>query len=280
MKNQIFTEITPNRRQAASAFKATKLLLSQLVDNKKQIGSLFAGNWRSASRGTKLGIFWNYVLPLVPLGIYCLLAQIRVLPEFNGTNPVAFIALGVTLWFFLAGIIQVAIGTVDQKRKESAQTSFPLVCSIASGYAQLTFETVVRLTLTAIIFVLTDVEPYLEALLSTFILISAIPLFFSLGLLLSICNLIYKDVGRVITIVLQYGLFISGVIFPVTNIAILSELNAYNPFAIFIDATRLAVLVGEFQASPALLSFALLGVILLFVGCKVFYVMEERVVDN
>ena len=146
---------------------------------------------------------------------------------------------------FPIAIIQITITTVDQKRKQSAQTSFPLICAIASSFGQVLFEATVRLVLVAILVLIAEVKLTLTALLAPIFLLSAVPLFFGLGLLLSVFNLIYKDVSRVVTILLRYGIFVSGVIFPVATIPVLAHFNYYNPFALVIDSIRSAVLISE-----------------------------------
>ena len=66
---------------------------------------------------------------------------------------------------------------------------------------------------------------------------------------------------------------------PKRRIAVLHEINRFNPFAVFIDASRALVFSGEFVVSSGLVTFAVLSLVLLPIASKVFYVMEERIRD-
>lgn len=271
--------ISPNTRHQEGVVGAMRQLLLALVRNRSQISSLFMAQWRSISRGAGLGWLWNYLLPIIPLSVYVLLAKVKVLPSFQGLDPAAAITLNVTLWFLLTGFVQVPISTVSTKRGESLKTSFPLICSTAAAYAQLVFDTMIRLICTMIVCLLGAASVGIEALAVPILLLPALFLFGSVGLLLSVLNAIYVDVSRVVGIVLQYGVFLSGVIFPVDGIAVLHEINRFNPFAVFIDASRSLVFSGELVVSNELVGFTALSLVLLPIASKVFYVMEERIRD-
>ena len=101
--------------------------------------------------------------------------------------------------------------------------------------------------------------------------------FVGVGLLLSILNVVTKDVSRLVNIALQYGIFISGVIFPVENINFLATLNAFNPFAQFIELSRSMAFLGEFGDLKTYAWMSVAGVIQFIIGLRIFYIMEYRI---
>ncbi len=271
-------EYTPNSRMRKGSVRAMVILTLQVWNHRSQTVALFTSQWRGLVAGTGLGVIWNYLLPLVPLSVYALLAQVRVFPAFEGVEPLAAITFGVTLWFLFAGMVQVPLNTVATKRSESLKTSFPLICSIASSYAQLLFDSAIRALCVAAVLLALGTQIHIEALLLPLVLLPAFLLFSAFGLLLSVLNTIYRDVGRVTGIALQYGLFLSGVIFPLDRLPTLEQLNAWNPFALFIDVARDLFFLGELDlirlAVPALAS-----IVLVPLSTRLFYVMEERIKD-
>ena len=101
-------------------------------------------------------------------------------------------------------------------------------------------------------------------------------MFFGAGLILSVLNAIYKDFARVTDIILRYGLFLSGVIFPIGTSDLAVLLSKLNPFAVFVNASREIVFDGYILNWTALLIWSGLGLFVFLIGCRLFYVMEYK----
>lgn len=247
--------------------------------HRSQISAIFLNQWQSLSTGTGLGAFWNYVVPIVPIGTYVLLSTFKILPQFGDLDPIVAISYGVTVWFLLTGAMQVPISTVASKRTEALKTSFPLVCSITASFGQLVFDTLVRFAfcLVAVVFLQVPLSP--NSALVPLLLLPGLLLASSLGLLLSILNAIYADVSRLVAIAVQYGMFLSGVIFPIKNIPLLESINTFNPFYYFIKSTRELALTGKLDTTPSLWGWTLVALLVSPFLIRTFYVMEERIRD-
>ena len=122
-------------------------LINEIWSHRSHIRIIFKGRFRAAYSGTGLGIFWNYALPVVPLTVYWFLSVLRVFPNFEGVDGATFITFGVTLWFLFAGCIQIPMQVIQSRNKESMKANFPLSASIVSEFAQLLFDTLVRVIL-------------------------------------------------------------------------------------------------------------------------------------
>ena len=174
----------------------------------------------------------------MPLTVYWFLSKIRVLPNFEGVDPGTYITFGVTLWFLFSGCVQTPIQVFSNATQTSMQTSFPLSASLVSGYANLLFETCIRFSAVVIIILASSQNLNMHAFFLPILLLPGLLFFISIGIFLAVANIIYRDVSRIVSVSLQYGIFISGVIFPFTGIEILELINQINPFAVFIDAGR------------------------------------------
>lgn len=269
--------IRPDSRVREGAVVAFRHLMREIWNFRSHIRIVFKEQLRAAYSGTGLGIFWNYALPLVPLTVYWFLSWIRVFPNFEGVDGATFLTFGVTLWFLFAGCVQTPIQVVQSRNKEAMKTAFPLSASIVSGFAKLLFDTLVRLALVTIVVATSQSWPTWQALLLPFVLLPACLLFVGAGLLLGILNVIYNDVSRVVNIMLMYGIFVSGVIFPLSDIGLLSKLNVFNPFAVFIDVSRSIVFQGTFDNVHSYLTMSVVALLLFLVSVRLFYIMEYRV---
>ena len=159
------------------------------------------------------------------------------------------------------------------------RTSFPLIASIMSGFAELTFETFVRILLVLGIMIFMGSWPTWTAPGLLLVFLAAFFLFFGAGLIFGILNVIYRDVGRVVNIVLRYGIFLSGVIFPLGTSAKVEFFNSINPFAVFVESARQIVFKGGLE--PGLMQslgiWTVIGIFVFFLGVRLFHVMEYRI---
>ena len=267
----------PESRFNASPFRAIGDLGKELYQFRSHITTLFANDFKSSYRGTVLGVFWNIVLPLVPITVYFFLVIVRVFPSYEGLPPALFIGFNVTLWFLFTGLITRPITVVQSKAASAMKTSLPLSAAIASSFAQLTFDTLVRVVLIIALVLAYRVTPDLHVGWLLLSLGASMVFCMSLGLLLAIVNIVYTDTQRLVTIILQYGLFLSGVIFPVTAMGPLEVLQVANPLCVFLNAARDGLFLGDYPFPGALLAWSGVSLVLLLVGVRYFYVMEHRI---
>ena len=276
---QTLKVIRADDRVSDGVFVACKHLLAEIKKFKGQIWTVYKQNFKNSYYGSGLGVTWNFILPLIPVTVYLFLTKIKVFPSFEGVDSSTYLTFGVTIWFVFAGFIQIPISIVQSRNKDAMRTSLPLSTSIVSSFAGLAFDTLIRMILVLCIMVLMKSWPTWWAPSLFFIFIPGFFLFFGAGLILSIWNVIYRDVSRIVMILLQYGIFVSGVIFPLgsSDLAVLA--NKINPFAVFINATREIVFQGTVEDWTSLLIWSGFGILLFIYGCRLFYVMEFRIRD-
>lgn len=268
--------IKPNNRINDGAIVGLLAILKEIYTCRGHIKIVFKEQFVASYRNTGLGLIWNILLPLVPLSVYWFLSKLRVFPNFEGVDSATFITFGVTLWFLFVGCIQTPIRVIHSKNNQSMKTSFPLSASIVSDFAQLLFDTLVRFTFVIFIVILGKSWPEWSALFLPIILFPAFALFIGVGLMIGIINVIYLDFSRVINIVLQYGIFISGVLFPIQHFGFLTIFNAINPFAIFISFSRNIFFEAGGINWTNYTFISLLAFLIFIASMKLFYSMEYR----
>lgn len=274
-----FRKISADDRMSDSVFVACAHLFSEVLKFKGQIWTVYKQNFRNSYYGSGFGIIWNFILPLIPVTVYLFLTKIKVFPAFEGVSGSTFLTFGVTIWFVFAGFVKLPISVVQSRNKEAMRTSLPLSTAIVSSFAELAFETLIRIIFVFGVMVLTQSWPTWSAPGIFLVFIPGFFLFFGAGLILSIWNVIYRDVSRIVMILLQYGIFVSGVIFPLGDSDIAVLVNKVNPFAVFINACREIVFEGTIVYWTPFLLWSLFGFLLFVFGCRLFYVMEYRIRD-
>lgn len=275
-RTKTVTVFKPHSRMDSGLFESARLLLVEISSCMPQIATTFRADFRRSYTGTRLDLAWKIFAPLIPVIVYTVLARSRVLPGFENVSSSAAIAAGVTLWFLFAGCVSQPVRTVETRTGMVTKTALPLSAVVLAGFAELSFETLVRVIFTIGVFVVTGTIPAMMSPAALVVLLAGTAFFFGIGLCLSMVNFVFPDTGRITSLILQYGIFVSGVFFPLSMLPG-SELLAYNPFTVFIDGVRQLLFVGEPAHPIRLLVYSCLGILTLLFGTRLFYIMELRV---
>ena len=267
----------PEARYSADAVEAVRALFSEVITYRAHIASMFGGDFRNSYRGTVFGIFWNFILPLVPLSVYILLVNLRVFPSYEGLTPAIYIGFNVTIWSLMTGLVTRPIQVIQSRNKEAMKTSLPISVSVVASFSQLCFDTLVRLGLVTLMVVFYSQWPQLNVFGFMTALLVGMVFSLSAGLVLAIFNVIVPDVSRVVTIILQYGIFMSGVIFPMSSMGPLAVLDQINPFAVVIKASRDYLFFGSHTDFVYLGVWGCVSFVMFLVSMRFFYVMERRI---
>lgn len=267
----------PDDRIDKSALWAVAAIIKEIWTYRSHIAVVFRGDFRSSYRGTVLGVLWNFILPLVPISVYIMLVNLRVFPKYEGLDPAVYISFNVTLWMLFTGVVTRPIQTVKQRTQDAMKTAIPLTAAISASFGQLCFDTLVRLALVVTLVAIFGPIPAPDLPYLALAVLTGLIFCVALGLILSIFNMIYPDVDRITTIILQYGIFLSGVIFPLSTMGPLSVLENYNPFNVFIKSARDLLFFGVHADMLALYVWSGAAAVLATVAARFFYVMEHRI---
>lgn len=277
MGRERLTIIRPDSRLGDSAVTSLRHLVHELIAFRSHIATIYRRDIQQTYHGSASAVFWLIALPLIPVAVFVALAALSVVPSMDGIPPTAYVSFSVPLWFLFVGCVQQPISVVQSRNQEAMKTALPLSVSIAASFARLFIETAIRLALCVLIVLITLTPPSLFAPAALVVIGIAALSFFGLGLLLSILNIIYPDVQRVTGVMLQYGIFLSGVIFPLTAFGPFAILDVINPFAVFIGAARDIFFHGVPAHPLALAIMSVLGLWIFILGCRQFYLMEYRI---
>ncbi|WP_428406963.1 ABC transporter permease [Hyphococcus sp.] len=265
-----------NSRRRAGFGEALRQTAHDLASNRWYVVQTFRRDFASQTSFTRGGAFWNYVLPLVPVGAYVLLMAMRLFPSFGAVNGVVYITMGVTLWFLFAGLVRAPITLLEKQFTALAKSNTPIIPAIVASIAQLAFETLLRLGLVIVVFAVFQGVPSWRVIFAVPMIAVACLLFFSIGLVLGLFNLAYRDLSKIVGIFLTYGLFFSGVIFPMGSGAIITRILAFNPFYVFIENIRRCSVGEPVIYLWSIAAFAVAAVVIFLIAIRFAYRAELR----
>lgn len=255
---------------------ALRTLAREVGRHRWHISQLFLRDFAGAYQLTRFGVVWNYILPIVPISVWVLLSAFRMFPSFEGVSSVVHVTMGVTLWFLYAGFMMTPITTVEGKIREGAKSEMPLIGFVIAGFAQLVFDTLVRTLATAAVFAYFQGAPSVGVIAAPVIVAAGFLFFAGVGMTLAIFNLAYRDIVKIVGVILSYGMLLSGVVFPIDQVPVLSDYVAFNPFYVFVDSVRTVATTGEIRHPAELAGFSLAGVLVFIFACRFFHASEQR----
>ncbi|WP_091916914.1 ABC transporter permease [Mesorhizobium sp. YR577] len=267
----------PDSRFADKTASAVVHLLSEVWRHRAHVAMTFKRDFKAAYRGTTLGVFWNFALPLLPVSVYVFLSVSGVVPAVDGLPRAVYVTFNVTLWLLFAGLIEQPITVVKSRNSDAMKTSLPISVAIASSFASLAFETFLRALLVVAVILLFLTPMSALAPLALFVIALGAIFSLSVGLLCAILNIVVPDTQSVVIVVMRYGIFLSGVIFPLSAIGPLRWLERVNPLAILIHAARDLTFVGTLTHPLPLVALCGLTLLLALFAARVFYLMEYRI---
>ncbi len=240
--------------------------------------------WRdilSLYANTGLGVLWTVLQPLstavVITVVLGLLARIPV-----GDVPYALIVLsGLVPWTYFSSAVSSGCLSMLANANLMTKVYFPRliipIVPILAGLVDLAVLVIVLLAASLIYGVL----PRLEWLLIPVPLILAVALALGSSLWLSALNVEYRDVGRVLPILLQAWLYASPIIYPVSLVPENFQfVYSFNPIVGIVITMQWALLgTGAFPVVPLIITTGV-SLVLIVSGAFVFRRMEDTMADT
>ena len=267
-----------NYRCNASIFTALKELFNQAITYRWQIWLAIKKKIHATYQQDVFGLFWSIVMPIIPMTVYMVLAQIKVFKIVDDMPFIYYIAMGMLIWLLMATTIHTMILSIKSEKSILTTTNFPIFPTLLSRLGEVLHDTAIRFIIVAIIIISYQIDiTFTSLFLALLSLIPAIIFALGLGMMFSILDVVVQDTRRVILLVLRYGLFISSVIFPFPEWGIPGAINQFNPFNTYVNATRDLLYHGHMD-NPALYFYtSSIGVVIFLLAVKLVYAMDYKI---
>lgn len=251
------------------------------------IGRLVQRELGSRYKRSVLGWLWSMLNPAATLAIYALV--FGVLLKFdppragNGRfeNFAIYLFCALVMWNVFQGVIAGAMNALLDVGSLLGKVYFPPEAPAVASLLTVLFQAAIEGSILILILVcLVNVSwtfllwPVLVVLLAVFSL--------GIGLVLSLWNVRYRDIGYLATIALQFLFYVTPIVYPLTLIPTramglpVRDIIRLNPISQFTEASR-ELLYG--LDWPGLLRLGLMALISLAVGAGGWLVFKSRARD-
>jgi len=246
---------------------------------------LFFMVWRDVKvryKQTILGIAWAVMQPAMMMVVFTVFFhRIGKIPT-GGMSPELFYLSGLLPWFFFQQSVNAAGVSVIGSEHLITKIYFPRLIIPVSAVFAAVFDSMVALSLLAVMAAVLGVAPSYNIIVLPLIYAIIMMLAIGIGTLIAALNVTYRDVRHIVPFALQLGLFATPSIYisqPQESDSTTLELLAdVNPMTTLVSAYRAATVGGPMPWAQLGIAFAL-ALVLLVVGCLYFRKTEDRFAD-
>lgn len=273
--------------------------LRELLSARELLANLALREIRGKYKRTVLGQLWSLANPLALMLIYTAVFSLilRVKPDPGDPSGLDVFALwllaGLLPWLFFSNAVSVGMGSLVDNASLIQKVYFPrivlplsIVLSIAYTWLIETLVLVVILSIFGAI-----VWPWIPLVLAAMTLL----ILFSAGLalMLSVANVYFRDTQYLLSLVMQFWLYLTPIIYPVSYVENLSastgplfgtsvtvlDLYRLNPMDRFVEIFRTLLYDNTFPDSGDWSAAAIWALVSLVVGLWVFRRSERRLAE-
>lgn len=222
-------------------------------------------------RQSYLGIIWAFITPLATAAVWVFLnlSGTVAVTETGIPYPV-FAFTGTLLWSIITESINSPTSSTNSARGLMNKINFPKEALVISGIYKLLFNSSIKILLLLALVFLFGIGFHWSLLLLPFVILGAILFGTMIGLFLTPISMLYKDVGKIVSMGFSFLMYITPVVYAIPESGIMRRVMELNPFTPIILTSR-DLITG---ASPQYLNyyFVVLGVTVpLFLLALLFY---------
>lgn len=258
-----------------------RVMAMQLWHSRELIWRLMYRDFSAMYRQSMLGYVWAVIPPLVTVAIFAYLTSRRLLPIGDVSLPYPLFALwSISIWQLFATSITACTNSLVSAGSLVTKINFPKVTLIVAAAGQSLFEFLIRLVLVAIVIVWYGIIPPWQIIFVPLVLMPILLVAIGAGFLLSILNLVIRDIGNAIGIMLMFGMFAAPVLYPPPEHFPFFLVNILNPVSPVLMAAQDLLAYGKVQHLDLLLGSFLLSLLLFLVGWRIFSLVITRIAER
>ncbi len=261
--------------------RAWRRMVADLWGSRELIRSLAYRDYSVRYRQSVLGYVWAVAPQVITVGIFAFLARYRVFDMGQPTLPYLVHALwSISVWQLFSVSLVNCTNSLVTAGSLVTKINFPKESLVIASTGKALIDFLIRLVPVFIVMLWTGFVPSAAVLYIPFILVLVMLFAIGIGFVLAVVNLVIRDMGNMVSMVMTFGMFLSPILYPPPVTAPFSLVNVLNPFSPLLIATQ-EMLAGAPQSQPVALALtALLSVVVFAVGWRVFCITMPRVAER
>lgn len=258
--------------------------IKSVADMRKIITSLALEDFKKRFAGSYFGVFWLFLQPIVTILIYYCVFQLgfKSAPPSGIDAPyVLWLIPGIIPWFYFSEAVQSGTGVLYDynylvKKVVFKISVLPIVKNISCFLVHMIFWFIM-----IIVFILYGYKPNIYWIQTLYYSFCAFVLVTGITMLTSAINAFFKDMGQLVSIMLQFGTWITPIMWSYTMLGENAGLLQLNPFFYISEGYRDSMLnsVWFWQHPKLTIYFWVVTLVILVLGTKTFKKMKPHFAD-
>jgi lipopolysaccharide transport system permease protein len=229
---------------------------------------------------TVMGFGWAVFMPLLNTAVFSVIFT-RVAPLDAGMPYPLFAYCGLLFWNFSAASFRFSVNSLTSNSSLVTKVFFPReIFPVSAMLVQLVDLAVGAVVLMALM-IYYHVAPTTALLALPWVLAVQVMLTVAISLLLAMGNLFYRDVKYLFELVIMVWMFLSAVLYPVSQIGgTIGRVMQLNPMTPILEGYRDVLLRGRIPDPSSFLITTIASAVFLVVAWVIFHRAEYAFAEN
>lgn len=231
-----------------------------------------------------IGIAWALFKPLISILIFGYISS-KINPGTSTVTNFVYVAAAMLLWQLFSNIFNDVSNSILGNANLFSKVYFPKIIIPISTILVCLIDFFISLSILVVLFIISGQSIHWQLLLAPIFVALTILNGFGIGLYFATINVKYRDVKFIVPVIIQFGMYLSPVIFSTSYY--LDRLPSYlhwvfclNPMVGAIDGFKYCLFGGEMIYNlPYFIVSIAVSFLFLIIGLKYFYKFERSFVD-
>lgn len=212
---------------------------------------MFRSDLKARARVNLFGHLW-LILPAVSIVVICLYLRQQGILRIDGIaiSYPAFLLTGLIAWQIFAEAVSAPHQSLAEVSPLIGRNAFPHEIILIAAALRLALNAGMRTLIILPVLFLAATPPGVSIVLLPAALFGLLVAGFAIGLFAAPLVLVFRDLGQGLTVLITFGMFVSGVVYPVPP----GSLMAWNPMVPLVAAYRAALTGGDIPLIAFVLS--------------------------
>ena len=258
--------------------------VKSVLEMRKIIKSFSLDDFRKRFAGSYFGIFWLFVQPIVTIIIYVCVFQLgfKATPPSNIDAPyVLWLIPGIIPWFYFSEGVQLGTNVLYEynylvKKVVFKISVLPVIKNISCFLVHLIFWLIMM-----VVFLLYGCTPNIYWIQTLYYSLCAFALVTGITMFTAAVTVFFKDMGQLVGILLQFGTWITPIMWSYTMLGSNAWILRLNTFYYISEGYRDSMLNSVWFWERPTLTIYFWGVtlVILLLGTKTFKKMKPHFAD-
>lgn len=251
--------------------------MNSLSKSLKIVINLAFSDFKKRFVGSYFGVIWMFIQPLATVLVYTLIFQVgfKSVPPVPGVSYVIWLIPGIIPWFYFQDSILQGTQVLYEynylvKKIVFNTEMLPVVKLISVFLSHVCFVVIMF-----IVFIFARVPITLKSFLVVYFSFALSILSLGIIYLTSAVNVFFKDMGQIVTILMQFGMWMAPIMYDeslfINRAPMLTKLIKLNPIYYVVKGYRFCMINDQFPDIIQLtIYYFIVTAIVFFIGYKIF----------